>query len=248
MRLEINRTIHPGDRMWQPGESWYFSVGRSALRLADLAARTSWLPRIGSILDLPCGHGRVARHLRAGFPDAELYFCDIESGGADFCAETFGGHAIHSQPELAEVALPAVDLIWVGSLFTHVDIDRTRRWLRHLCDHLNQDGILVATFHGDWSVRMHESHYPMCDPETWQVILDGYHTTGYGYAPYANNRWGNYGVSLARPETIIGLVREIPGVRLAGYLERGWANNHDVVMIAKDDRTTPWAPDFRDCR
>lgn len=244
MQTDIERKIHPDDGMWQPAESWYFAVGRSALRLVDLAARTSWLPRIGSILDLPCGHGRVARHLRAGFPDAELHFCDIDHSGADFCAETFAGTAIHSRPELTEVALPKVDLIWVGSLFTHVDLDRTRRWLRYLSEHLNPDGMLVATFHGDWSLRMQEI-YPMIDAPSWERIVADYRASGYGYAPYQDLDMGDYGISLSRPEAIVAAVRDIPGVRLAGYLERGWADNQDVAIIAREDREIPWTPEFR---
>ncbi|WP_169742270.1 class I SAM-dependent methyltransferase [Arenimonas metalli] len=244
MHAELDRTIHPDDAMWRPSERWYFRVGRSALRLVRVAEQVSGLERISSVLDLPCGHGRVSRHLRAAYPDAALYFCDINTGGADFCAQAFRGQAIHSKPELTEVDLPQVDLIWVGSLFTHVDIDRTRRWLHYLCERLNPGGVLVATVHGPWSQRMHEAHYPMIDPDTWQRILASYQTTGYGYAPYPGGAIGDYGISLSTSETIIGLVRGIPGVRLAGYLERGWADNHDVVMIAKEDRDRPWTPDF----
>ena len=239
------RTLHPNDGMWQPGESWYYAVGRSALRVVDIAAQLSWLPRISSILDLPCGHGRVARYLRNGFPEAEMHFCDIAHDGADFCAATFDGTAIHSRPELTEVALPTVDLIWVGSLFTHVDALRTERWLRYLCDHLNPDGMLVATFHGDWSVRMHERHYPMIAEEAWSTIKAGYETTGYGYAPYPHMREADYGISLSKPEAIIDMVRRIPGVRLASYMERGWADNQDVAIIARDDRQNPWSPGFK---
>lgn len=246
--LTVDTRVHPDDVMWHAGKDWYFPVGQSALRLLDLAARTSWLPRIGSILDLPCGHGRVSRYLRAGFPDAELHFCDIDAEGAEFCARTFGGTAIVSRPELTEVALPKVDMIWVGSLFTHVDKDRTQRWLRYLCEHLNPDGILLATFHGNWSVRMHDDHYPMIDAASWQEILAGYHATGYGYARHAGETLDDYGISLSRPEAIIGIVSEIPGVRLAGYHERGWADNHDVVMIAKEDRDLPWSPGFRSAK
>lgn len=245
MNTEVDATLHPGDVMWNSGKDWYFRVGQSALRLLDQAARSSPLPRIGSILDLPCGHGRVSRYLRAGFPDAELHFCDIDAEAAEFCARTFGGSAIVSRPELTQVPLPTVDLIWVGSLFTHVDLDRTRRWLRYLCGHLNPDGVLVATFHGNWSVRMHENHFPMTNPESWREILAGYRASGYGYASHAGATSGGYGISLSRPEAIIGVVSEIPGVRLAGYQERGWADNQDVAMIARQDRDAPWTPAFR---
>lgn len=247
MNHDIIRTIHPRDTMWQPNQSWYFAVGRSAMRVLDVAARASWLPRIGSILDLPCGYGRVGRHLPAAYPEAQLHFCDILHEGADFCAETFGGTAIHSRPELTEVELPQVDMIWVGSLFTHVDRDRTRRWLRHLCERLNPDGVLAATFHGEWSLSM-QKLFPMLAQDHWARIVDQYEREGYGYAPYPDWPDGDYGVSLSSPHAVIDLVREIPGVRLAGYMERGWADNHDVAIIARDDRARPWTPEFRSRR
>lgn len=247
MNDDIIRTIHPRDGMWSPNETWYFATGRSAMRVVDIAARASWRPNIASILDLPCGYGRVSRHLRAAYPEAQLYFCDIEHEGADFCASTFGGTAIHSRPELTEVELPQVDLIWVGSLFTHVDEDRTRRWLRYLCERLNPNGVLAASFHGEWSLSM-QRIYPMIDPASWERIVDQYRREGYGYAPYPDWPAGDYGISLSSPQAILALIREIPGVRLAGYMERGWADNHDVAIIAKEDRAQPWTPEFRSRR
>ena len=246
MTLPVSTAIHPDDHMYRSGQAWYFPVGESAARLLRIAEATSWLPRIGSVLDLPCGHGRVGRYLPAVFPGADLHFADLDAGGADFCAATFGGTAIHSRPELTEVALPTVDMIWVGSLFTHVDLDRTTRWLRYLCDHLNEDGILVATFHGAWSLRMH-TIYPMIEASSWERLVDEYQRTGYGYARYPG--WEqDYGISLSSPEALLRIVDAIPGVRISGFLERGWAENHDVLMISRDDRDRAWTPDFRSTR
>lgn len=245
MLQPASTVIHPDDHMWRSGQDWYFPVGESAARVLRVAAETSWLPRIGSVLDLPCGHGRVGRFLPALFPGAALYFADLDASGADFCADHFGGTAVHSRPELTEVALPKVDLIWVGSLFTHVDRARTARWLQYLCEHLNEDGVLVATFHGEWSLRMHEI-YPMIAAPEWQQVTEDYRRTGYGYARYPG--WEqDYGISLSSPEALFAIARGIPGVRVAGFMERGWAENHDVLMLARDDRARAWTPAFR-CR
>lgn len=246
MTPHVPTVIHPLDHMYRSGEAWYFPVGESAARLLRIAEATSWLPRIRSVLDLPCGHGRVGRYLPTVFPGADLHFADLDASGADFCAATFGGTAIHSRPELTEVTLPRVDLIWVGSLFTHVDRERTARWLRYLCEHLNEDGVLVATFHGAWSLRM-QAIYPMIDAASWERIVDAYQRTGYGYARYPGSEQ-DYGISLSSPEALMGIAREIPGVRVAGFLERGWAENHDVLMISRDDRDRDWTPDFRSTR
>ena len=242
----ISTLIHPDDLMWRSGQAWYFPVGESAARLLRIAAETSWLPRIRSVLDLPCGHGRVGRYLPGLFPGAALHFADLDADGADFCAATFGGTAIHSRPELTEVPLPKVDLIWVGSLLTHVDRDRTARWMRYLCEQLNEDGVLVATFHGEWSLRM-QGIYPMIAAPEWEQITDEYHRTGYGYARYPG--WEqDYGISLSSPSALLQIARDIPGVRVAGFLERGWAENHDVLMISRDDRDRDWTPGFRSTR
>ncbi len=231
--------IHPDDHMWNTGKDWYFSVGESGLRVVELAIRLSSLGKVSSILDLPCGHGRVGRYLRAGFPEAKIYFCDLDRSGVDFCVEAFGGTGIQSQPELTKVALPATDVIWVGSLFTHIDMDRTKRWLTYLTQHLNPHGVLVATFHGQWSVEVQKTN-PMIDAKSWDLILKSYEETGFGYAPYRDFDMGDYGVSLTRPGVVCDMVGAIPGVRLIGYMERGWADNHDVVMITKNDRAARW--------
>lgn len=242
---EVSRHIHPRDGMWKPDGSWYFRVGRSGLRAVELALAQSWLEKPRSILDLACGHGRVARYLRAAYPDTEMLFCDLNREAADFCAEHFNGRSIHSAPELTDVALPMVDVIWVGSLFTHVDADRTRRWLRYLSGRLNPDGVLVATFHGTWSIEMQKT-YPMIDAIGWKALLGQFVRDGYGFAPYPHRPEADYGISMSRPSFICDLVATIPGVRLAGYAERGWAENHDVATISRNDRLRPWTPQFRD--
>jgi SAM-dependent methyltransferase len=225
--------------MWLTGPDWYFSVGKSGLKIVESAINMSWLSGVKSILDLPCGHGRVARYLRACYPHAKMYFCDLDPSGVAFCAKTFAGTGIQSQPELTNVHLPTVDVIWVGSLFTHVDKDRTKDWLRYLADHLNPHGVLVATFHGLWSAELQKKE-PMIDPASWDLILKSYEETGFGYAPYRDFDMGNYGISLTRPAVVCDLISAIPGVRLIGYVERGWADNHDVVMITKNDRLAGW--------
>jgi len=69
---EINRKISPNDAMQN---QWYYDVGRSAVEVIKGAILTSYLSNIGRVLDLPCGHGRVLRHLRAMFPDTPIDFC-----------------------------------------------------------------------------------------------------------------------------------------------------------------------------
>jgi trans-aconitate methyltransferase len=153
--------------------------------------------------------------------------------------DQFRGHAVYSQPDLGEVDLgEAYDIIWVGSLFTHVEQARAETWLRHLCGRLSPRGILIATLHGNWSKTVQRQHGAMIGEAEWDDILRGYEATGWGYARYPGP--DDYGVSLVRASTAIAMASRIEGSRILGYQERGWAGNHDVLMVEARDRMEAW--------
>ena len=93
----------------------------------------------------------------------------------------------------------------------------------------------------------------MIDDTSWQRIVAQYRREGYGYVAYPDTeqhdqgcvKTQDYGISLCHPDRLLQTLRVIPLIRLAGYMERGWADNHDVAMIAKEDRDRPWTPEFR---
>ncbi|HKB56882.1 MAG TPA: hypothetical protein VKC51_04770, partial [Lacunisphaera sp.] len=67
-RLTVDRILAPRDSMVaaeKPGE--YFDLGRRALELIQFSAELCDKPHYPEILDLPCGHGRVLRWLRAHY-------------------------------------------------------------------------------------------------------------------------------------------------------------------------------------
>jgi SAM-dependent methyltransferase len=240
-RANVSRVVDPADEMYNSGKDWYFSVGSNGLSCVLNGLILSRLLTVNSILDLPCGHGRVGRHLRAAFPNAHISFCDTNLSGVAFCAETFGGEALPSQPDLTLVTFArAYDVIWIGSLFTHLDLHRTSTWMHHLSQALSPDGILVATFHGAWSIEMQQRYYPMIAAEKWSRILLEYQEVGYGYAPYDDREVPTYGISLTSAPRVVSMAMKIPGVRVLGYTERGWGDNHDVLVIGKTDRLQPW--------
>ena len=162
----VSTEIHPNDVMYNTGKKHYSSVGESGLMCVLSGLSQSWRLQVERILDLPCGHGRVARHLRAAFPDACMFFSDLDHEGVDFCSKTFQGTPVYSQPDLTKVDLPSdLDVIWVGSLFTHLDAERTLAWLRHLFGALRPHGILVATFHGLFVHSRLPTHKPGGNPD-----------------------------------------------------------------------------------
>ncbi len=234
-KSDLIKEIHPRDEMYNTGKPHYFTVGRSALDAIFLGLLASWKQDVKRILDLPCGHGRVGRHLRAAFPKAELFFSDLDREGADYCAEKFDGKAIYSVADLTQVNLPQnLDLIWIGSLFTHLDQERTARWMAFLAQHLSAHGILVATFHGFFTAEYRVPGGGANRLEAKSQMLEG----GFGYTRY-NTCKDNYGFSLSKPSCIVDMAN-IPGTRILSYTERGWANNHDVLVLTRHDRLVPF--------
>ena len=94
----IIQTIARDDEMWPGGEAWYFEVGKFGVSTVLHSLSLSRLQNVRHILDLPCGHGRVGRHLRAAFPDAQLTFCDLNRSGVDFCSQMFRGNVFILNP------------------------------------------------------------------------------------------------------------------------------------------------------
>jgi SAM-dependent methyltransferase len=235
---EISQVIHPDDNMYRTGQPFYYTVGLDAIRMILRAMTFTWRADFPRILDLPCGHGRVSRHLRAAFPASEIFYCEINREAADFCAQTFGGTAFYSEPDLLQVKLPPnLDLIWIGSLFTHMDEARTSRWLAYLAEHLSDHGIIVATFHGRYTIELAKAHPGTTGGADWAKVLSDREGNGFGFAYYPDN-YGvdGYGVSCAKASKIMDIAEAIPGTRTLAYSERGWSNNHDVLVLAKHDR------------
>lgn len=222
---DLVRTIHPADTMnMGPGAKFYWEIGESAVRLICTGLTTTWKRDVQSVLDFGCGHGRVARHLRAFFRDARLCLCERAPGAAAFCAEAFAGEVVN------EEALPGnLDVIWVGSVFTHLNASAMRLLFDKLAARLSQQGILVATFHGRKAILIKQAaKETYIGAEKWAAILGDYERTGMGYADYDN--MPGYGVSLTSPARVMKLGETDPRLRLTGYIEAGWAEHQDVAI------------------
>jgi len=175
MELEYSTVISPNDHMWITGQQWYFDVGRSALDCIKSALTTAHIAPT-SILDLPCGHGRVCRMLRAFFPDAHLTVTDLDHDGVDFCAAQFNATPVYSHEDIWRVSLDqCFDLIWCGSLFTHLDAPQLPDFLGFFAEHLSPDGVLVFTTHGRQPMAF------VCRQlERWPSLrLIGFHEAGW---------------------------------------------------------------------
>ena len=235
----VSLRVSPSDFMYVDGWSTsYLTAGLSAGRVirASLDAAGKVVSR-GTVLDFPCGHGRVLRFLKEMFPDSQVVGVEILKDALNFCRRTFLVEAYASSParSFRSFSLPnTFDLIWCGSLVTHIDEQATLDLLDFFCRHLNSGGVCVFTTLGRkvaHGMSTGNTRHPLLTEEGAKKLLDEYERTGYGYADYAYTDAGSSGtngISVASRSHVEELARSVGPWEPVYYRESGWHKLNDV--------------------
>ncbi|MDQ3175526.1 MAG: methyltransferase domain-containing protein [Acidobacteriota bacterium] len=233
---QVETRISAGDGMYTGDGAHYYKVGLSAIRSIEEAIDAAQLESLTRILDLPCGHGRVLRFLVRRFPQAEITASDLDRKGVDFCSRLFGTQAVYSELNLDEFSVGRqFDLIWCGSLVTHLNETGIRALLAFFARHLQPDGLLIFTAHGERVIQLlqdQEFEYGIA-PESVAPIIEAYHKGGFGFADYPGA--SAYGISLTSPEWIRRAAAEI-GLGEVYFSAHGWDNHQDVYGFTLQNR------------
>jgi SAM-dependent methyltransferase len=239
--LDYIREISPDDQMRMGTDENYFRWGLAALSYIQRALSLADGIEPKSILDLPSGHGRVLRMLKAAYPEASITACDLDRDAVDFCARVLEASPVYSTEDPDELGFDEqFDLIWCGSLLTHVDADRGKGFLRLFARSLTEGGIVVFTTHGRFQARRIRvdpeaykkggpgTGYKLADPDAFVRSFDAS-----GFAFEVHPRIDRYGHSLASPAWVCGALEEISGLRLISYTELGWNGRQDMVCCQR---------------
>jgi SAM-dependent methyltransferase len=232
--LQVDLAVADSDRMYLDSDAHYLSVGLSALGIVERALGGAE-PR--SILDLPSGFGRVTRFLRARYPRAALAVSDLDQDGVNFCAARFGAHPMYSVRDFRDLRLGGTyDLIWVGSLITHLPAPQTGHFFKAMARHMTRRSTLVVSSHGPSIIpRLLDSGYGLL-PAKAAAVVQEYEHAGFGYRDYSGGE--EYGVALSNEHYGISLIGEgwlrnaLPrwGLRLDEYAVRAWDDHHDIIV------------------
>jgi SAM-dependent methyltransferase len=219
--------VSPNDLMYRTDERNYFYWGRAAVRAVCWVLAALERPQPRTILDLPSGHGRVLRALKGVFPGALITACDIDRDGVDFCAEVLGARPVYASTSPKETVLDdQFDLIWCGSLITHLNEHTSRELIEELAGSLTPGGVLVFTTHGPYYRSLIEKGVMAFSVRSTERLLAEYDECGFGFQEYRNAT--NYGISLCSPTWVIGAIDEIEGISMDCYAARGWGGFQDV--------------------
>jgi SAM-dependent methyltransferase len=192
----------------------YFIFGEAGLRCIQGFIGSS-VPT--SILDLPSGHGRVLRFMRDAYPEAQITACDINREAVDFCAETFDAIPLYSSEKPAEIEAGLFDLIWCGSLFTHLGAERWDPWIRFFVEHLEPGGSFVFTTHGRAYIRGEIMTHM---PPNFEKLRIECERTGFAFDPYSS-------ISLSSPAWVWQL---LPDLKVR-FVEQGWHQLQDAWCL-----------------
>ena len=147
------------------------------------------------------------------------------------------------------------DLIFVGSLFTHLNEEMFKKALNYLLGALSAGGVLIMTTHGRFAATLAASQQRQLGksrrprsllgffkgravpPEDVLEAIEGrYAEFGFGYTEYPEftQAYGqSYGASFVTPSWLMKLIQSRADATILGYKERGFANHQDLVIIQK---------------
>lgn len=228
---KVNLDLHEGDAMYFGNDRHYLFCGASALNVILSALSLADRPDPSAILDFGSGAGRVTRWLRATFPLAALDTCDLREQDLRFCQDAFQARTWVSGTSIEDLQAPnKYDLIWLGSVATHLSSEGTERLLLKMLSWVSPRGLVVMSLHGRYALqRQGSGQFRYIDDASWERIKAGYETAGYGYSDYEGQK--RYGISVTKPSWTASLVERLPCARMITFSERAWDDHHDVVAI-----------------
>lgn len=230
----VSELRHTRDRMYTGDDRHYMSCGRNALFNIALGLVSANARAPSEILDFACGFGRVARHLRAAFPDARITFTDAMESASAFCAQTFSGESLPIRKDFVGYS-PArkFDLIWVGSLFTHLPERKSAELIGLLLQNLSAGGVIVFTSHGRFvQERRSSGKWPYnIDANQYDRMIQDKENSGYGFVGYSDG--GDYGISLVSQGWWEQTINSFAKSEVILLRERGWDRHQDVIAIKK---------------
>ncbi len=236
--LEVDRTISPRDTMIVPGrEDQYFEIGQRALELIEFAAKLCNKPHFPNILDFGCGYARVLRWLRPQHHYAEITACELEQASIDFCAKHWGVLPVKSSTNVDEIKFDRqFDLIWCGSVLTHLDQPAWEKTFDFLVDSLAECGVIILTLQGRFFASALANKQPyIADDVDKAALLRDFKAKGFAYQNYFDSHANDYGIALTSPQWVARHIERHTNLILRSYIEESWGMQDVVILYKTED-------------
>ena len=228
---QVNCQINAFDDMYQGNLEHYFSCGSQGAQLLRDAIGNVAAQKSLRILDFPCGFGRVTRWLPVFFPNARVFVSDLNEVAIDFLSSQLEVVPFKSAKNFEDIELDErFDLIWVGSLITHIDEQNALDLLKFVVTRLDQGGVALVTFLGPEMAKNFVAENPIYGlrPNEFKQVVHDYNESGFGYSNYPNQV--DYGISLIADSWWEKWVKSYPEVKLS-ISSLAWDGHHNIATI-----------------
>jgi SAM-dependent methyltransferase len=189
---------------------------------------------VHKVLDFPCGYGRVLRMLKAQFAEAEIFASELNPTALAFCESAFAVKNFASTVDFKQIEKTGqFDLIWCGSLITHIDESSVTDLLRFFYENLAPGGLCVFSTHGLKSLDALQAgvfSYNL-SASAQENALAGYRSNGFGFGNYRFRE--GYGVSLSSREKIEAMAASVGDWSEVMFKSSGWDEHQDVFAFCK---------------
>ncbi|HKA29582.1 MAG TPA: class I SAM-dependent methyltransferase [Candidatus Binatia bacterium] len=236
--------VHVDDQMYRSDAPehvrHYVEDARSAMENIEqsLGAVGRSFDDVRSCLDFACGYGRVTRWLVRALGPERVIAADLDRQAIRFCSHAFGISTVRSPCDPARVAnRDSYDVVFVGSLLTHLPVSGCAAALRALRGIVRPDGILILSTQGE-SCLAHLDWYGPEFVAAADEFRTGVRRDGAAFVPYRGRR--DYGITILTPRAVEALVEQDaePALRLVRFVERGWDRHQDVWSYQRAAEST----------
>lgn len=151
-RDEIYRFFADHPTSLNPPRDYLADGWRSLSELMVLLERLNKpLTQLASMLEFASGYGRFTRHLAPLLP-GRLWVSEVMPGAVEFAQQRFGVEGFPSTLDPREIQWPRTfELVFVLSLFTHLQPARWTAWLQALYAATAPGGLLIFSVHSEES-------------------------------------------------------------------------------------------------
>ena len=234
------------------GVAGYNRIGASVVSLIEqgLSIVNRKVSDVKSLLDFGCGYGRVTRALVQTINPRKIHVFDVDPNAVFFCAQEFRVKPLYfKEPDIwdySTVPFSRYDVIWLGSVFTHLSQAYTAEMLKMLVKLLKPGGLLIFTTHGDQTLhRLQTGYYGNRFKEDASEIIEKFNQIGFAFIPYEKEeveilpfnfvRASDFGMTWMSQQYVDNLVSQISGggVTLLRHLPLGWDHHQDVYYFQR---------------
>jgi SAM-dependent methyltransferase len=221
VQLRVNVGVLTISEFFEGGQRIADNIERTLGRVKPLAQCTDFL-------DFGCGCGRVSSALSERFPSLSITGCDVDEQAIRWCQEHLpGNYVVNDAMPPAPWHEESFDVIWCGSVFTHLDEDRQDAWLSELSRLLRPGGIMLASVHGP---HLWESRLPLWTRRTLTAkgflfrvtgadsgIHPDWYQVAYHTQAYVESHWARF-------------------FKILDYVPQGVENYQDLVIAVRETR------------